>query len=567
MSESLSDIAGSALKLLSESFVFRKLGICYDYYCAPNAIPNPLLPHAKDIKQGLPNPAGLGSGMADCALNNALLCDAFSTRLEIGFGTAEDDKVFDRIIGGIIRLATIAPKNSVIRGLSPDGKSYYPQSGHAAALYWAFSAWRAATTPAVASESQGKIRNICQHWMENLEQNGFVLPNNDPALTAADWVGGILKPALLAVAFALSGNEKWRALALAELRLSDAAPERLPDSAGRAENLFAMQLSLYLLREILGTDRPTPAHADEPSTEKTAAAVANDFGNTLTAPMTVLADAAAKILAKYPELALNTLDDRPELDWHAVKEDGALPWNRIIAENAGIADPALAMLTILWAADAATVQRHAPQIQEFLRFVPWEKVWLGRALTAAALGHALGVARGLWEENLREYQLAFDGKSSLVERFLDPAYDENNPDKSGPTEAAPRKEIEIYYGGNANNEKRKGGHGHGHNRPGKGNKQPNPNAVGNGHNRPAASGAPNPAPAGAGTPPGGNPSTPNANGDNPNRHGGRNKRSRRHGKNRGKPQNNQNGEPQVPLKEFLEKRRENGNPQPPATNA
>jgi len=82
LADSLRAAAEEALARLADSFVYRKLGICYDYFCPPESLPSPMLPHPKDVRQGLPNPMGLGSGMADCALNNALLCDAYALRAE-----------------------------------------------------------------------------------------------------------------------------------------------------------------------------------------------------------------------------------------------------------------------------------------------------------------------------------------------------------------------------------------------------------------------------------------------------------------------------------------------------
>ncbi|MBP5234049.1 MAG: hypothetical protein J6333_11665, partial [Planctomycetes bacterium] len=478
MADSLRAAAEEALARLADSFVYRKLGICYDYFCPPESLPSPMLPHPKDVRQGLPNPMGLGSGMADCALNNALLCDAYALRLEIGCGTANDERLFDRLIGGIIRLGTIAPRNAVIRGLSPDGKSFYPQCGPLPVIHWAHSAWRAGTTPTVACESQFKIRNIVQHWMENLEQNAFKILNHDDAFNQGGWLSGVARPALLAMAGALTGNAKWKEQAEATLDVASAAscPAASP---GDAEALFALQEALDLLRHAL-SPRTAPRNAPEDANEAPAPAGTAHL-TAIEVAMNQVAQTAAPLLKWHESFHPETLDEKPSLDWHEIKEDGALPWPRLTHEAQAAAAPALAAVAILLAPDAKVVQAQANGLRRFLAAIPWGRLWLGRALAPVALAHALGVEKGLWDEDLKERQPSFDGTASLVERFLDPAYDDANPGKTGHSTPAPRKEITVLYGHGGAPEKRKShGHGHGH---GKGNR-PTP-GMGGGPSAPA----------------------------------------------------------------------------------
>lgn len=435
-------------------------------------MPSPTLPHAKDFHPPLPNAYGLGSGMADCTLNNALLSDAYATRLEIGCGTPDDDRIFDRLIGGIIRLATIAPRNTVIRGLAPDGKSFYPRSGMEPVLYWAYAAWRTSLTPTVAFESQGKIRNICQHWMENLEQNQFLILNRDEDLNAPGWASSLVKPALLGVAYALTGVEKWKEQALALLNLAEAAPEKIPGGATRAEALFNRQLALRLLLETLGSPRPEKfTHNPEKPAEEPAEPT--PLARDIAAAMNGIARAAAGEISAFKDFPPAALEETPTLDWTEIKEDGVIPWPRLVQENAKIAAPALAALAALWAPDLETARAAAEDTKALLLAIPWEKLWLGRALTATALLHAQGVTRGLWDEDLREFTPSFDGSASLVERFLDPAYDRENAEKAGHSEAAPAKEISYLYGnGGEGGEKRKGGQKHGREKNKHGKPQP-----------------------------------------------------------------------------------------------
>ena len=58
----LNDRARLALQNLQERFIFRKLGICYDYATTPEDFPRKTLPDARDAREGRPNRSGLGTG-------------------------------------------------------------------------------------------------------------------------------------------------------------------------------------------------------------------------------------------------------------------------------------------------------------------------------------------------------------------------------------------------------------------------------------------------------------------------------------------------------------------------
>ena len=80
--------------------------------------------------------------MYNCVLNNALLFDGLASRFEIGFASEQDDVIFDRLIGGTIRLGTVAPKSIIVRGLTGDGRYFYPESLLNTVVLWVFTAWR-----------------------------------------------------------------------------------------------------------------------------------------------------------------------------------------------------------------------------------------------------------------------------------------------------------------------------------------------------------------------------------------------------------------------------------------
>lgn len=415
MSEPLRAITANVLRYLAESFVFRKLGMVYDYYSS--SFPSPLLPNSKEVRKPTPNAYGFGTGMADCALNGALLFDSYALRLEIGYATEDEERIYDRLIGGLIRLSTSAPRNTVIRGLSPDGKSYYPLSGYEPVLYWAFYAWRAALTPTQAPESQNKIKNIALHWMENLEQNKWQILGRDNVLNNAGFHTDLIKPALLAVAFALTKMEKWKMLALKTFSANTKI-----DEPATVEQLFTMQLSLFLLTQIFPDELPT-------AREK----------------MLAIAKLAYPHLSTFRQFDEKILTDETPLDWRAMPENSeAIIWARIIHENNHAAHPALAALIILWAGDADFLHQVSGEIKAMLTTIPWEKLWLARALSPIASIHSLGVTYGLWDNDLSEYQTKkISGESSLVAPLMEPNYDSENPDKSGHLTAANKHQAKV----------------------------------------------------------------------------------------------------------------------------
>ena len=171
MAELLNDITNAALNKLSSEFIYRKLGLCYDYPTETGTFPLKTLPRADEVCNNKPNTSGKDTGMYNCILNNALLFTGLASRFEIGFASELDDIVFDRLIGGTIRLGTVAPKNVIIRGLTGDGRYFYPESTLDTALLWIFTTWRTVSTTAVSIESQQKLINITTRWINKVSQS------------------------------------------------------------------------------------------------------------------------------------------------------------------------------------------------------------------------------------------------------------------------------------------------------------------------------------------------------------------------------------------------------------
>lgn len=243
----------SMIQALEAGFLFRKLGICYDYPAPEGTFPRSTLPEPREINRNAPNPTGRGTGMEGSWQTGALLFDAMLLRIEYGYAGAEEDRLFDRLIGGLIRLGAMGNKGALIRSLAADGRSAYPEVEADVHLYWAFHAWRAYSTAAIAPESQEKLENIGGKWIQRLVRDEFSLARvagePDHTLLLPDAEQGCKLLAILSVAWGLTNDETLadlfdrKRLEAGGIRVSG----DLPDEAKTPMRLLAMQLAWSLL--------------------------------------------------------------------------------------------------------------------------------------------------------------------------------------------------------------------------------------------------------------------------------------------------------------------------------
>ncbi len=418
--------------VLVDHFIFRKLGICYDYRSSPEDFPRKTLPTADEARDHRPNHAGLGAGMAECTRNSALLFDGYLLRIELGLADPNEERIFDRLIGGLIRIASAAPKGYLVRGLTPDGNGFYGSSSLEAHLFWAFSAWRGFQTAAIAMESQAKIQNIASRWMGRLEQDDFsirFLAANGPDidLTLKNWEHGPVFLALLAAARAVTGEKRWQD------RYEACAAERerldwtLPADLEKTGPLLRVQLALHMLAAI------------ETEAERL---------TLIRARLRDVAEHASRFLDRFTNRKDPILEETPDLDWRAL-EQGQLavapgetehlhlpsPWRRIPHEAESICPSLEAGLALLLAGDKELAESHAEILTRCLAEVPWDKLWFANALAPALSLHARGAELGLWDEDLLQGSDKEVEKKSLVAPYLADDFDDKHPERAGHTEA------------------------------------------------------------------------------------------------------------------------------------
>lgn len=433
---SLDGAAQAAMGALEEKFVFRKLGICYDYAAKPDEFPPKTLPTAEEAKASKPNPYGLGTGMAECAVNGALLFDGYLLRLELGLARGNEDRLLDRLIGGFIRIATTAQRGFLPPGITPDGRGFYSCTGAEAHLFWAFSLWRGVTSPAIALESQAKMSNIASRWIARIKQDENRLARYD-GRGAAEVLSPELLPALYAVAARVTGEKRWQD-EYAALRVA-VSPALARANAG-ARELLLRQLALH-----------TEYHLCPDEGRK----------QQLAAQMRETATAAAAFLGAFRELKPAILEEQPSFDWRALSAaeialkqleggtsewDIPLAWRRLRHELETVGRSAAAALAVLLAGDKALAESHAETLAELLGTAPWDRLCAAAAVAPALSIHARGVELGLWDAALLERGFCIDGEANLVDKYLTDDYDDANPDKAGHTESPAKPEDDDQGG-------------------------------------------------------------------------------------------------------------------------
>ncbi len=419
MPELIGEEVPQVLEVISSSFMFRKLGICYDLKALPDEFPRKSLPTAQDVKDVKPDATGSYTGIHDCITNNALLFDGYALRLEIGFADeAKEERVYDRLIGGAIRLSTIAPQNAILCGLSSDGKSFYPQTNARAYLAWAFYAWRIVTTPTVLQDSQAKVKNIASRWISKLASDDFVLPYDNKELVDGSWQSEPLVAGLLAAAWVTTGEDKWKKLALEKASFSTALPETATGS-----DLLTQQLALHMIAEIFPEE---------------------EIGKKAKARMLQILPLAIKLLAKASDYTPKEYEQEPSLDWHEIDDLNNLPqsWEAFVAERDTVGEAIIGALVCVLCADGEALKPYAAQLSATITAKPWDKFRLAATLCPVASIHARGVELGLWDESLQDYSIGFDGDEALVSRYMSEDFDELNPDKSGHV-SPPKKELPL----------------------------------------------------------------------------------------------------------------------------
>ncbi|MCD8138736.1 MAG: hypothetical protein LUE17_02985 [Planctomycetaceae bacterium] len=432
----LDDAVRTVQGAVEQRFLFRKIGLPFDYASDPEDFPSKAFATAKEARANQPNQSGLGGGYHFSCRNHALLFDSYLLRIETGIEAPGDDGILDRLIGGLIRLATVAPKSFLVGGLAPDGRGFYAQPRRANHAAWSFAVNRGLTTAAIAPESQEKFRSIAGKWMDRIRREKFklhsidgkALPNGD--LSQPEPENGPLLLAMLLTAARASGE--GRDFEAYEEKAEEGSRARF--GVYTPEGGWAECLPCLMWRSAVWS---ILAESD-PNAERSALAKER---------LAEAARLAVSHVGAWRQWNAELTKEPVDFNWRtfpkADTELGFTPppsWARLDNER-HIEDALSAAYTVLLAGDRELAEPIAGEMEECLQTIPWADIVSLTALAPVIGVHARGVEMDLWDKALYESRREPPSSEvSFAARYLEPDYDSENPDKAGHAAPPPGKQ-------------------------------------------------------------------------------------------------------------------------------
>ncbi|WP_372935177.1 hypothetical protein [Mariniphaga sediminis] len=161
-------------------FFHPDVNLIYDYI-APLDDKNrwEFLPTRNEILNGIPNLAGWGTGMEDCALNGGAYLAGMVYRFEV---TRKEEHAEEarRIYKGLQLLGTVSSqKGFVPRGVLPDGRSFYPNSSVDQYTFYLFGLWTYYHSNIPTEDERKQISSIVGNICERIKKDNFNILSSD----------------------------------------------------------------------------------------------------------------------------------------------------------------------------------------------------------------------------------------------------------------------------------------------------------------------------------------------------------------------------------------------------
>lgn len=183
---------------------------------------NVSLPTSEECKAGKPNALGWWAPIENGAMFNGLYMDAAVNRWK-RTKSAEDASKARKLMEGLLLLNSISEvKGFVGRGVSTDGKSHYPMGSNDQTMPWFLGLWRYWESELATKEEKERITKHLVETAEEIVRLGWQMPAEEPFKVRGSFNGFHFEEAArmlftMKMLHRVSGNEKWRAMYLAEL--------------------------------------------------------------------------------------------------------------------------------------------------------------------------------------------------------------------------------------------------------------------------------------------------------------------------------------------------------------
>ncbi len=186
--------------------------ILVDYTDLNGGFPRPTPEECQACK---PNGLAWWTPVENGSMFNGMYLDAACNRWKLS-GLAEDNEKARRLMGGLLRLASVGNTPGFIaRGFATDGKTSYPMGSNDQTMPWLYGTWRYLREGLASAEERNQIVAKFIEVAKALESTGWKMPCSGPpapfrgSFAPFTWEAAPRLLFLLKAAHQLSGDAHW----------------------------------------------------------------------------------------------------------------------------------------------------------------------------------------------------------------------------------------------------------------------------------------------------------------------------------------------------------------------